>query len=906
MESGQISAFALPEHYSAESLRIQQTFDRTGDGLTVLRGRSDVVDTAVASLYRHCFSRRLEEPRNFCILALGGYGRRELFPYSDIDLLFLTESNAEQPSERMAIAGMLRELWDLRLRIGHSVHTLAECGRLYRDNLEFNVSLLDCRYLAGDPRLYARLHDEVLPHLVARDHQELRRNLAEMTRARHAKYGHTIYHLEPNLKECPGGLRDYHVCRWLERIAELEKRKAWSSPEDLWPADLRAEVGSAFEFLCTARCFLHYFRERDDNQLSYESQDQASARGIGSRPAAPLAASDWMRLYFRHVRAIYRLTLRLLDDDRPARTGVYGLFQNWRSRLSNADFSVIREKIYVRQPEALTKDPELFLRLFEMVAQHGLELSREAERSVTDALPKVLAQSFLPAALWSHFRRILLLPEAAKALREMNRLGVLSALFPEFQVIDSLVIRDFFHRYTVDEHSFMTIENLHELARPRRASQDQLEPEVVGEWEARLAVLLEELEKPELLYFAMLFHDVGKGMEAPDHIEGSLRALEGTMARLALAAADRASVRFLIGSHLEMSTTLQRRDIFDLETVRAFAGKTETSERLKMLALLTYADIKSVNPEALTPWKTELLWRLYASTENYLARSADEERLRPAVATISPAESVLPLLEPSTTREEIDRFLEGFPRRYVATHSPEEIALHFRLAGRLGQAPVQVNLKPLGSLVELTVITPDRPFLFASITGNLAAWGMSIVKADAFANAAGVVLDTFRFADLYRTLELNPSESDRLKSNLVDVLEGRLELAKLLSGRLHHSTGRKPKVAIPTQLRFDDSSSSHSTLLELVTYDRPGLLYQVSSLLAQLGSNIEIALIDTEGEKVIDVFYLTSQGRKIPPELQQAIEKTFLTELARWEFLAEGIGGAALAPPSSRAQEFQK
>ena len=871
----------LSDYYSAESLTIQQSFDRTGDGLAVLGRRSDAVDVVVTRLYRQFFPPQLDEPRGFCLLALGGYGRRELFPYSDIDLLFLTETSAEQPSRREAVAAILRELWDLRLRVGHSVHTLAECGRLYRDNMEFNVALLDCRYLAGDSRLFARLHDDVYPHLVARDHQDLLRNLAEITRQRHAKYHNTIFHLEPNLKEGPGGLRDYHVCRWLACISELEKRKAWSTREDPWPADLRAEIGPAFEFLCATRCFLHYFRERDDNQLSYECQDQTCARGIACRPPVPLTAADWMRVYFRHVRSIYRLTLNLLDDNTPAGTGVYGLFQNWRSRLSNADFSVLRERIYVRQPAALAQDPALFLQLFVMVARHGLELSRQAERVVTEALTRVVANPLDPAVLWGHFRQILLFSAAAKALRDMNRLGVLSALFPEFQVIDSLVIRDFYHRYTVDEHSFMTIQNLHALALSSRKSQDRPKPGVGQEWEDRLAEILEELEKPELLYFALLFHDVGKGMEAPDHIEGSLQALEGIMARLELAAADRATVRFLILSHLEMSTTLQRRDIFDPETVRAFAGKIETTERLKMLALLTYADIKSVNPEALTPWKTELLWQLYASTANYLVRSADEERLVPNVADASPAERILPLLPPSVTREEVDRFLKGFPRRYLATHSPEEIASHLRLAGRLSREPVQVTLRTLGSLHELTVITPDRPFLFASITGTLAAWGMSIVKADAFANAAGVVLDTFRFGDLYHTLELNPSEADRLKSNMVDVLQGRMELAKLLSGRLQSGTGQKPKVAIPTHLRFDDSSSTHSTLLELITRDRPGLLYQVSSVLAQLDCNIEIALIDTEGEKVIDVFYLTSQGRKLRPELQRAIEEALVRELAR-------------------------
>ena len=200
----------------------------------MLRQRSDLVDALASRFWDRFFPPEQGGSQNFCLVALGGYGRRELFPHSDIDLLFLAENNGEES----AIAAVLRELWDVRLRIGHSVHTLAECGRLYRDNLEFNIALLDCRYLAGDRQLYARLHDDVIPHLVARDHPDLVRNLADVTRQRHAEYGETIFHLEPDVKEGPGGLRDYHVCRWLARISELEKRKAWSTPEDLWPARL--------------------------------------------------------------------------------------------------------------------------------------------------------------------------------------------------------------------------------------------------------------------------------------------------------------------------------------------------------------------------------------------------------------------------------------------------------------------------------------------------------------------------------------------------------------------------------------------------------------------------------------------------------------------------------------------
>jgi [protein-PII] uridylyltransferase len=221
--------------------------------------------------------------------------------------------------------------------------------------------------------------------------------------------------------------------------------------------------------------------------------------------------------------------------------------------------------------------------------------------------------------------------------------------------------------------------------------------------------------------------------------------------------------------------------------------------------------------------------------------------------------------------EDLHFFLEGFPRRYTATHAPEQIAGHLGMARRLAIKPIGVELQPRNDHFELTVITADRPFLFTSITGTLAAWGMSIVKADAFANAAGIILDTFRFIDLHHTLELNPSEGERLKRNLIDVLKGALELEKLMSGRARADAASQPKVEITSRVRFDNQSSSHSTLLELVARDRPGLLYDVSSVLAAEGCNIEIALIDTEGQRAIDVFYLTCQGAKLDPAKQEAV-----------------------------------
>ncbi len=815
-------------------------------------------------------------------MALGGYGRQELFPHSDVDLLFVAENGGTLEGFRERVAAMCRDLWDLGLRLGNTSRTLEECGRLNRENLEFSVSLLDARRLAGDSRLFTRLHDTVIPHLVARDGPDLVRDLIEMTSQRHAKSGHTIFHLEPNIKEAPGGLRDYHVARWLAVLRELEARRQWVAPEKVWPSAAADGARHGHEFLAATRAFLHYQNGRDDNLLTYELQDLAAAAGIGTEHRAGLPPADWMRHYFRHARGVSRLLARLLDDAAP-RASLYGLFQDWRSRFSSPDFSVLRGRLYPRQPAAVLGDPSLLLGAFEFSARHGLDLSGEAERWVAESLPRVGGRLAAQPDLWSIFRRILAAPYAAEALRAMHHLGVLGALFPEFNAIDSLVVRDFYHRYTVDEHSFQTIETLNRLHPESRGAKDSPAERGLNGWEAKFGEIFRELEEPELLLLALLFHDVGKGLLPGDHVRGSLEALERVFERLALDTEDRDTVRFLVEHHLEMSATLMRRDIFDVETVRDFSGRVGTPERLKMLCLLTFADIRAVNPEALTPWKAEMLWQLYAATANYFSRSADADRLR-ADAEQTKRGHILALLPKARAPQELQAFLEGFPRRYLLTHTPEEIAAHLEMACRLTAEPVQVSVRRRDDHFEMTVITPDRPFLFASLTGTLAVWGMNILKADAFANAAGIVLDTFRFADLYRTLELNPSEHGRLRQSVADVVTGRASLPALLAGRVNRQAPARPKVRIATQVRFENpssetSSSRRPTLVELITWDRPGLLYEVSSTMAELGFNIELALIDTEGQKVIDVFYLTWRGVPLDEPQRQTLRDSLLAKL---------------------------
>src|ERR1700692_4290234 len=367
----------LRSSLSDESARIQREFEASGDGHAAVAQRTLLVEEILARLWREIVSPDAAKPANFTLVATGGFGRGWLFPFSDIDLLFLFgDRNAEQ-SFKDQVRRFSQELWDLRFKLSPASRVLSECDRYDPNNTEFTISLLDCRYLAGDHDLFRRLHDKVIPKVVMKESKALLQGLAEVTRERHAKYGMTLYHLEPNLKEAPGGLRDCNVASWLALISAMDKLHDWPDASSL-RAPVRKQLEAALDFLMSARCFLHFRHGRDDNNLSWEAQDEAAALRIGAADSAELSPADWMRIYFGHARSVQRTVMQLLEEIPEAWSSLRRQFQGWKSRPSSPDFSVVDGMIFLQQSSSL-QDPEVLLRLFHFMAQHELKLSATTE-----------------------------------------------------------------------------------------------------------------------------------------------------------------------------------------------------------------------------------------------------------------------------------------------------------------------------------------------------------------------------------------------------------------------------------------------------------------------------------------------------------------------------------------------
>jgi [protein-PII] uridylyltransferase len=427
-------------------------------------------------------------------------------------------------------------------------------------------------------------------------------------------------------------------------------------------------------------------------------------------------------------------------------------------------------------------------------------------------------------------------------------------MLPEFKAISCRVVRDFYHKYTVDEHTLLTIRNLERLL---EAGPDR----------ERFGRLLNELEKPELLILALLYHDVGKWRDDNHHVE-STRMARQMFERLQLDEQARGVVEFLVAEHLKMSVAAFRRDTEDPEVVRQFAELVGVEERLKMLCLMTLADVEAVSRDTLTPWREELLWRLYVDTYNHLTLSYGDEVIDPGQAAASTLiKDLITQRPPDLTPREIETFLQGLPRRYLQLFSRDAVYSHVRRSRDLGPGAMETWVERKDTEWELTVITRDQPFLFSNISGVLSSFGMDILRGFAFTKPDGLVVDMFHFSDQERFLEMNRGGDAHLIKVLEEVIGGKTDLRVRLKGR-EEGAFRVRLPGFAPVIHCDNESSRRFTIVEIVAENALGLLYRMSRAMSQSGCEVDLVLIATEGQRAIDVFHLTRQGAKLSPDQQ--------------------------------------
>jgi [protein-PII] uridylyltransferase len=802
---------------------IQEEFLATGQASRVQSALTVARDELLIEAYRAAIAPVF--PQSVAMLAAGAYGLGQTFPYSDLDIVLLLESGKQPDALKELLPGFVRMLWDAGLRVNCAVLTIAECLETVERTSPPAFSLLGRRFLAGDRTLEEKLESK-LPAALASHSQKMSQHLGQLARERHARYRNKPNHAAPDVAEGPGGFEDL---RLLDSLAILKAERE----------EPGADLIGARALIASARCFLHYSAGCDRNILDFESQESLARQPF----ARGSASSGWMGEYFQSACTIFNEARRAIEGTEKSQSSLLGSFREYRSRLSNQEFTVSRERLLLRNPAELARDPALVFRMLEFVACHGVAPAADTERRLESSRDSFAAWCASPQPLWAGLKTILGHPHAALALRTLEATGLMRELFPEWRAIEYQITRDSEYRFTVGEHALQTIERVIELA--SAASPDR----------QRFAGLLSEIDDVPLLLFALLFHEMGRGEDDPLGIAAD-RARQAAV-RIQMPEDAQNTVEFLIRHQSGLSDAVSGRDMDDPATARLLAERAGTIERLKMLAVAGYARIVALGAEAKIPWRLDQLWRAYSVAQHELIRELETDRIHQVPEDL-PGHA---------------GFIKGFPLRYLRAHTPAAIEGHLQLFELSRPTGVAVRLEPMEGVYRLTAIARDKAFLFASFAGAISSFGLDILKAEAFSNATGVVLDTFVFADPKRMLQQNPTEADRLSDLIQRIALGKTNAQRLMRDRPLPEAARR---ASPAQVRFDSEACPTATLVEIETEDRPGLLYNLATVFSSNVCNIDVVLVDTKGHRAIDVFYVAYQGAKLSPELQARLKEKLL------------------------------
>jgi len=846
-------------------------------GREIVRELTAATDRLIRALYLHAdagHTRRRFSRLNqrLTIIARGGYGRGELNPYSDLDLIFLHDYK-RGPYAEIVTEGMLYALFDVGLQIGHAVRNIGECMSMAAGDLWEKTAILDARFLAGDAKLYAQFEKRLISDVLDHDQSKFFKAKLEETRERHKRFGDSVYLLEPNLKEGDGGLRDLHTALWLAKVkykvrtfADL-MQKAVINERDL------AEITAAQDFLYRVRNSIHFLRKRHVDQITFELQEQIAPM-LGFRDVAGATASEQlMRAYYQQASVIFQFSERWLarvqEEIAPQR------FRWWRqNRLIRPGVVIQQQSLGLTDADFFSRTPLNLITIFADCQAHGVELSGSAFQSVRDNLALAGEELRNSPHAGEALLTILRGPSrVAETLEAMHRAGVLGAVIPEFGNLEARVLHDLYHIYTVDRHSLAAIGYLERLR--------------AGEFKDDNALLTEVArgcDELPLIYLSLLLHDIGKG-HGHDHHERGAVLTEQVCARLGLDSEQTDLVVFLVRNHLWMSQVAQKGDVNSARTVEDFARLTGSIVRLKALYLMTFADMRAVAPKVYNKWRDMLLSELYIKALKPLEQG-NKEAVDPARRLALVKHDVHEMLTAANAPpEEITKFVELMPERYFLTVPEGDIRMHFEMMLALDEGePLVCRDRAFAQLefTEFTVVTRDQPGLFAKIAGVLTANNLDILAGQITTRADGVALDAFRVALGLGELALEEERWDRVNRVLEKVLKGELEVAELVADALRRPFSRPSSPRrTETEVIIDNRSSEESTVVDVFTPDRAGLLFAITHTIFELGYVIHLARISTNADQAFDVFYISDgAGNKIEDlERMRALKLALLARL---------------------------
>jgi [protein-PII] uridylyltransferase len=841
-------------------------------GLAAARALSQLQDAIIQVIYdfatKHVYyAQNPSTAERICVVATGGYGRGELAPGSDIDLLFLRPFKQTAWGESV-IEFILYMLWDLGLKVGHATRSLAESVRLAKLDVTIRTAVLEARYLWGDRGLYEELRTKFWKEVATgngRDFVEAK--LAER-KERHQRQGESRYLVEPNIKEGKGGLRDLQTLYWIGKYLYHVDDAANLVEHGVFTKDEYRTFQKAEAFLWNVRVHLHYLLGRAEERLSFDVQPALATELRYVDADKPRRAVEaFMRAYFLVAKDVGDLTrifcAALEEQHKKTRPSLRSILPGFLKARSPEDDFYVENGRLTANPSIFKQDPANILRMFRIADIKGVDIHPNALRTVTRSLDlitdevrnnPVANQAFLEVLTSRH--------DPERALRLMNEAGVLGRFVPEFGHAVGLMQFNMYHHYTVDEHLIRAVGNVAAIERGDHKDTNPLTSDIVKRIKSR-----------NVLYCAILLHDVAKGLPG-DHSDVGAEIARSLCPRLGLSPAETASVAWLVKNHLVMSDTAQRRDVSDPKTVRDFVDMVQTPEMLRLLVILTVADIRAVGPGVWNGWKGQLLRELYYAAEHMMT-GGDQAPGR--TARVASAKAALEQRLGDFTAEQREKALSRHYDNYWLAFDEDEVERHARLMAKAdaeGQLlTLDASTNQFRAVTEIILYTPDNAGLFSQFAGAIAMSGGSIVDAKAFTTSDGFALDVFSVQDSEGDAFGDKERLGRLAQSIEKTLRGEVRPKRELARKVVRT--RASAFSIRPKVLFDNEASRIATVIEVECLDRPGLLYDITQAIFEAGLSISTSMVATYGERAVDVFYVRDGfGHKIVhPARLEAVEK---------------------------------